>query len=217
MVIEMADGGDLMELYKEKRGQKYSFKLGLKVLVGAARGLAHMHTMPTPCVHRDVKSSNIMVMKDGAGKLGDCGASRRIDLNSTMTRTGTALWAAPELLAGKRYCEDVDTYSLGAVMYEIVACDIPYAEVIAGFKREKVKGNKAQLMREVAAGLRRPDLKEKVEKCRQYRVSGAFKKRRFSIRNADVIEATRPISLSLFFLICPSFTMRTSLPTLRQI
>ena len=115
--MEIAEGGDLMGLYNEKREQKYEFKLGLKVILGAAKGLAHMHTMPAPYVHRDVKSANIMVMGDGAGKLGDCGESRRIDLSSTMTQTGSPLWAAPELLSGKRYCEDVDTYSLGAPCY----------------------------------------------------------------------------------------------------
>ena len=118
--MEIAEGGDLMGLYNEKRGQKYEFKLGLKVILGAARGLSHMHTMPASYVHRDVKSANIMVMGDGAGKLGDCGESRRIDLSSTMTQTGSPLWAAPELLSGKRYCEDVDTYSLGASSYSFL-------------------------------------------------------------------------------------------------
>ena len=47
------------------------------------------------------------------GKLGDCGESRRVDLNSTMTRSGSPLWAAPELLAGKHFNEDIDTYSFG--------------------------------------------------------------------------------------------------------
>ena len=114
MVIEKADGGDLRRLYKQTMGQQYSFELGLKIVLGAAKGLAYMHSMPTPFVHRDVKSQNIMVMGDGVtGKLGDCGESRRIDLDSTMTRTGSPLWAAPELLAGKRYSEIVDSYSLG--------------------------------------------------------------------------------------------------------
>ena len=47
--------------------------------MGAAKGLSYMHLMPTPVVHRDVKSGNIMVMEDGeTGKIGDCGESRRV-------------------------------------------------------------------------------------------------------------------------------------------
>ena len=87
-----------MDLYMGKtKDRKYSFPLGLKIVLGAAKGLAHMHAMPAPFVHRDVKSGNIMVMGEGeeeAGKLGDCGESRRVDLNATMTRTGSPLWAA---------------------------------------------------------------------------------------------------------------------------
>ena len=80
------------------KGQKYSFLLALRVVLGAAKGLAHMHSMPTPVVHRDVKSGNIMIMNDGSegqtGKVADCGEGRRIDLDSTMTQTGSPLWAA---------------------------------------------------------------------------------------------------------------------------
>ena len=99
MVIELANGGDLMEFYEGKtKGQTYSFHLALRVVLGAAKGLAHMHSMPTPVVHRDVKSGNIMIMNDDkegqTGKVADCGESRRIDLNSTMTQTGSPLWAA---------------------------------------------------------------------------------------------------------------------------
>ena len=92
MIIEFAGGGDLQHLYQ---GATFSFKIGLKVVLGAAKGLAHMHSMPTPVVHRDIKSGNVMVMADGVtGKLGDCGESRRVDLNNTMTQTGSPLWAA---------------------------------------------------------------------------------------------------------------------------
>ena len=82
-----------MEFYRNK--QTFSFPLGLKIVVGASKGLAHMHSMPTPFVHRDIKSTNIMIMGDGlTGKVGDCGESRRVDLNATMTMTGSPLWAA---------------------------------------------------------------------------------------------------------------------------
>ena len=48
-------------------------------MLGVAKGLTYMHSMPTPVVHRDIKSDNIMIMEDGTtGKVGDCGESRRV-------------------------------------------------------------------------------------------------------------------------------------------
>ena len=105
MVLELADGGDLMDFYTEKReGRPYSFVVALKIVAGAAKGLAHMHSMPVPVVHRDIKSGNIMLTSDGddgqMGKIADCGESRRVDLDSTMTQTGSPLWAAVSLCTG---------------------------------------------------------------------------------------------------------------------
>lgn len=99
MVLELGDRGDLMSFYNGKRlDTPYSFKLALKIVAGAATGLAYMHSMPCPIVHRDVKSANIMITSDGntdqTGKIADCGESRRVELDSTMTQRGTPLWAA---------------------------------------------------------------------------------------------------------------------------
>ena len=73
---------------------------------------------------------------------------------------------------GKRYNEDVDTYSFGAVLYEIVVRNIPYGDEIAEFKKRGAK----KLMREVAHGERKPTLDGRVE-CMRYGVGGVFKKR----------------------------------------
>lgn len=79
MVIELASKGDLMGLYQEKSGLPFSLETGVRILLGVAKGIAHMHSMPAPIVHRDIKSMNIMIMDDGVtGKLGDCGESRRV-------------------------------------------------------------------------------------------------------------------------------------------
>ena len=54
MVIELA-GGDLRSLYKEKNGATFTFEVGLKIVTDVAKGLAYMHSMPEPVIHRDVK------------------------------------------------------------------------------------------------------------------------------------------------------------------
>ena len=45
-----------------------------------------------------------------------------------MKRNGTKRYDKPELILGKRYNEDVDTFSFGAVLYEIAVRNIPYGE-----------------------------------------------------------------------------------------
>ena len=77
---------------------------------------------------------------------------------------------------GKRYNEDVDTFSFGAVLYEIAVRNLPYGDEIAEFKKQKRGGGAKKLMREVAHGERKPTLDGRVE-CRKYRVGGSFKKR----------------------------------------
>ena len=86
---------------------------------------------------------------------------------------------------GKRYNEDVDTFSFGAVLYEIAVRDIPYGDEIAEFKKRKLRGIPKKLMGEVASGARKPVLDRRRLECRKYGVGGVFKNRRsFTICNA---------------------------------
>ena len=179
MVVELAEAGDVQGLYEDKDKRPYSLLLGLKVLAGAAKGLAYMHSMPVPIVHRDIKSGNIMVMMNEAqsltGKVGDCGESRRVALDHTMTRMGSPLWAAPELLAGERYCEDVDTYSFGVVMYEVATRQLPYMGRIVSKGRKSERQKMAmRLMQDIAKGKERIGLD--VQICKRHGVGQGFKK-----------------------------------------
>ena len=88
-----------------------------------------MHSFPVPVVHRDLKSSNILVTAEMVGKVADCGESRRVALESTMTHVGTPLWAAPEILRGERYDERVDRYSFGVVISEVMAREVPFSDI----------------------------------------------------------------------------------------
>jgi hypothetical protein len=77
MVIELASGGNLRTLYQDSN--KFTYGIGLNVALCVAKGLEYMHSMPSPVVHRDIKSMNVMIMADGVtAKIGDCGESRRV-------------------------------------------------------------------------------------------------------------------------------------------
>ena len=152
-----------------------------------AKGLAYMHTMPEAVVHRDIKSGNVMVMEDGkTGKIADVGESRRVDMNTTMTQIGTPLWAAPELLSGRRYDESVDVYSFGCVLFEIVVRHQPWDRELEASKAQLQKsgsgstsiGSRARvakdLMREIAKGKRQLRLGHRAE-CKHHDVGAAYK------------------------------------------
>ena len=96
---------------------------------------------------------------------------------------------------GKRYNEDVDTFSFGAVLYEIAVRNVPYGDEIAEFKKQKRSGGVKILMREVASGNRKPLLDGRRIECRKYGVRGVFKKRKsFTICDLrhTLSEATHP-------------------------
>ena len=96
-----------------------------------------------------------------------------------MTQLGSPLWTAPEVFAGKRYCENIDTYSLGIVLFEIAARRFPYMNRIAKFKQKQKHGRGVdqKLFVDIATGKERPDL-EAEEACKKFGVGLAFMTRR---------------------------------------
>ena len=102
VVMEKCDGGELEKFYT---AADYKVAKGMQVVLDASYGLAYMHSFSTPIVHRDIKSANILVTGEARGKLADCGESRRVDYNSTMTRKGSPLWAGEFKWRQKRVCQ----------------------------------------------------------------------------------------------------------------
>ena len=68
-------------------------------------------------IHRDIKPENIMVTDFGDYKLGDFGIARTLEHTTQASVAGTERYMAPEIIHHEKYGRDVDTYSLGLVMY----------------------------------------------------------------------------------------------------
>uniref|UniRef100_A0AAR2LIP8 Mitogen-activated protein kinase kinase kinase 2 n=1 Tax=Pygocentrus nattereri TaxID=42514 RepID=A0AAR2LIP8_PYGNA len=94
-------------------------------------GVCYLHS--NMIVHRDIKGANIL--RDSAGniKLGDFGASRRLQticLSGTGIKsvTGTPYWMSPEVISGEGYGRKADIWSVGCTVVEMLTQRPPWAE-----------------------------------------------------------------------------------------
>ncbi len=118
MVMEFLRGEDLRHAIKNGRtgDLRNRFRLALQV----ARALEYIHSQKI--VHRDIKPENVHVNPAGVVKLMDFGIAKTESL--TMTRTGyvlgTPYYMAPEQVTGQNVTEQVDVYSFGVMLFELV-------------------------------------------------------------------------------------------------
>jgi NIMA (never in mitosis gene a)-related kinase len=77
-------------------------------------------------MHRDLKSSNILLFKDGTAKLGDLNLSKIAKEGFLKTQTGTPYYAAPEMWKEYAYDFKSDVWSLGCSVYEMCALVPPF-------------------------------------------------------------------------------------------
>ena len=97
IIMEMADGGDLLQAIelKKKNKEKFTEKQIWHYFVQIVRGLKALHDLKI--IHRDIKCANIFLTKDGVVKLGDLNVSKVCKLGLLKTQTGTPYYASPEV------------------------------------------------------------------------------------------------------------------------
>ena len=136
IVMEYIDGRPLFELIP-KNGLPLETVLEYGSHVADALGFAHEYGV----VHRDLKSSNIVVTKGGRAKVLDFGLARRVSSESlndvtrsapmspvaTTDGAGTPAYMAPEVLRGEPADARSDVWSLGIVLYEMAVGHRPYS------------------------------------------------------------------------------------------
>ena len=106
----------------------------LQVLRAAARALAYAHERGI--VHRDVKSANIMIDKEGRVVVSDFGIARAIEepaLTATGVVVGTPYFMSPEQCAARPVAPQGDQYSLGVVAFHMLTGCVPFnADTVPG-------------------------------------------------------------------------------------
>ena len=111
---------------REKIASGLTVPEALRIARQVASGLAKAHEHGI--CHRDIKPSNIIVAKDGIARIIDFGLARSSDVTATVdgVARGTPLYMSPEQASGKASDFRTDLWSLGAVLYEMLAGHPPF-------------------------------------------------------------------------------------------
>jgi len=121
-LMEVSLGGDFFGYLREKFNfaEKVArFYAGCVVLI-----LEHMHSMDI--IYRDLKPENLLIDQNGYIKMIDFGFACWIGNGRTFTLCGTPDYMAPEIVAGKGHGKGVDLWTLGVLIYEMLAGYAPF-------------------------------------------------------------------------------------------
>lgn len=129
IVMEYMDGGTLSDIVSFY-GKVAMTEAQLKwAFWNVCRGIQSLHSSQR--IHRDIKSSNILLSMSGQVKLGDFGFVAQLDNENSKRRTklGTPYWMAPEVIEGKKYGKPADIWGLGILLFESVTGHPPYHDL----------------------------------------------------------------------------------------
>ena len=141
IVMEYADEGDLFQkitLYKQLHAD-FSEDDVWKIFIQITKGLNDLHEINI--LHRDLKSANVFLFRDGTAKLGDLNVSKITSRGLGCTQTGTPYYASPEVWKDKPYDLKSDIWSLGCLCYEMLMLKTPFrAQTMEGLYKKVMKG-----------------------------------------------------------------------------
>jgi serine/threonine-protein kinase len=124
IAMELLPGTDLEALLRA--GEALLLREKLEVVIQICRGLAYAHEHGI--VHRDIKPSNIRLLDDGAVKIMDFGIAKLGGTNLTKSgmMVGTIHYMSPEQVRGKTLDGRSDVFSVGVILYELLAGHRPF-------------------------------------------------------------------------------------------
>jgi len=167
IVQEYLPGGDVEKLLRNPNCYLSLYRR-MQMSKDAALGVNWLHCSNPALVHRDLKSSNLLIDENGKVKVCDFGLaqvkpSRAQMLHDEDHAKGTPLWMAPEVMQFKEFNEKADVYSFGIVLWELLTRKEPFAH----------HSNYAKFRKAVCVKHERPDippdtepsLKILIEKC----------------------------------------------------
>ncbi|KAG7461239.1 hypothetical protein MATL_G00207940 [Megalops atlanticus] len=123
VIMEYLQGGALTNILSETRLDEEQIATVTEAVLQA---LAYLHAQGV--IHRDIKSDSILLTLDGRVKLSDFGFCAQIskDVPKRKSLVGTPYWMAPEVISKMPYGTEVDMWSLGIMVVEMVDGEPPY-------------------------------------------------------------------------------------------
>lgn len=130
IVTEFLPRGSLFRLL-HRNTPGMDWRRRVRMALDVARGMNYLHNLNPPIVHRDLKSSNLLVDKNWTVKVGDFGLSRlkHVTFLKTGSGRGTPQWMAPELLRNEPSNEKSDVYSFGVILWELATEQVPWMDL----------------------------------------------------------------------------------------
>ncbi|OQR99492.1 kinase [Thraustotheca clavata] len=139
-VLEYVGHGDLYFIIHDKSVAKSWSDPFHRIAVDTARGICYLHSKSI--IHRDLKSTNVLISPTYSAKICDLGASKSMaELKENEKQVGTPLWTAPEVVLGKQFSPKSDVFAfgiftlstafilpLGVILTELITRKLPYNE-----------------------------------------------------------------------------------------
>lgn len=126
-VMPVMIGGDVQTLLEKAPEHRLPIEQAIRIAKDVASGLEYAHSKGI--IHRDLKPGNVWLTSDGTAKIGDFGLAMATDM-SKLTQTGmmvgTYYYIPPEQAMGGEITPKSDLYSLGAMLYEMLAGRPPF-------------------------------------------------------------------------------------------
>ena len=126
IIMEYANDGDLSSKikYNLKNGLIFRENIIWSYIIQLLEGINYLHE--NKIIHRDLKSANLFLMKDGTLKIGDLNVSKIAKMGIAFTQAGTPYYASPEVWLDKSYDNKSDIWSIGCIIYELCMLKTPF-------------------------------------------------------------------------------------------